>query len=158
MGFSEPALYRHFKDKKDILIAVVETVKNNMVSIVEEIDFGLKAQDFFLTLMCKILGYLKKVKGVTILIMSETSIHNEKDLREKMFSFYLSMLNRVSGFIESKKKVGEIRDDVNSKVAAQLFIGIVQSTVLKHFLSGRLYDIERDCKEMVKIFLKGVLV
>jgi len=100
----------------------------------------LNAQDFFLTLMCKILGYLKKVKGVTILIMSETSIHNEKDLREKMFSFYLSMLDRVSGFVDLKKGNGGIREDVNSKVAAQLFLGIIQSMVLKHFLSDRLYD------------------
>ncbi len=157
MGFSEPALYRHFKDKKDILIAVVETVKANMLSIVNKTDLTLNSEDLFLKLMCEITGYLKKVRGVTILIMSETSIQNDRDLREAMYSFYQSMLKKVSEFLETKKDLGEIREDVDTYVAAQVFLGIIQSMVLKHFLSGRESGIDENCEKIIKIFLKGVL-
>lgn len=158
MGFTEPALYRHFKDKQEIILAVIKTVEFNMLKLAEGLDISQKAEDIFFNLTCVITSYLKKVKGVTILIMSESSLENDQVVREEMYSFYLKMLKFVSNLLAEKKKTGEVKKSINEKIAAQVFLGILQSMVLKYFLSGKKVAIDENCNEIVKIFLRGVLV
>ncbi len=158
VGFSEPALYRHFKDKQEIILAVVKTIEINMLKLAENLDLSKKAKDIFFNLTCLITSYLKKVKGVTILIMSESSLENDDIVRDAMYSFYLKMLKYVSNILSKKKKEGEVKKEIDEKIAAQVFLGILQSMVLKYFLSGKEIEIDENCNEIVKIFLEGVLV
>ncbi len=158
VGFSEPALYRHFKDKQEIILAVIKSIESNMLNLAQGLDLSLKAEDIFFNLTCLITSYLKKVKGVTILIMSESSLENDEITRKAMYSFYLKMLDVVSNVLMEKKKVGEVKKDIDEKIAAQVYLGILQSMVLKYFLAGRTIEIDENCNEIVKIFLKGVLV
>ncbi|BBB32608.1 TetR family transcriptional regulator [Thermotomaculum hydrothermale] len=158
MGFSEPALYRHFNDKKEILVTLIHFIEKNMLRLTDQINSKKPAEELFNDLTCLITAYLKKVKGVTILIMSESSLENDEITREAMFSFYKKMLEKIANLLLLKKQSGEIRKDVNEWVAAQVYLGIIQSMVLKYFLSGKVFGIDKDCNEIVKIFLKGVLV
>ncbi len=158
VGFSEPALYRHFKDKQEIILAVVKTIEINMLKLAENLDLSKKAKEIFFNLTCLITSYLKKVKGVTILIMSESSLENDDIVRDAMYSFYLKMLKYVSNILSKKKKEGEVKKEIDEKIAAQVFLGILQSMVLKYFLSGKEIEIDENCNEIVKIFLEGVLV
>ncbi len=157
MNFSEPALYRHFTDKRDLLLAIVKYVRANMFKIVKGVDTSLNCEEYFGRLTCEITAYLKRVKGITILIMSEFAIENDEVLRDSMYSFYSRMIDFISCVVSDMKKRGEIRADVVPEVAAQVFIGIIQSMVLRHFLSGKTFDIDEKCKEIVNIFLKGVI-
>ncbi len=157
MGFSEPAVYRHFKDKREILFSIVKYVQSNMFKIVKTVDTSLSCEDYFTFLICEITSYLKSVKGITILIMSEFAVENDEVLRDSMYSFYSKMIDFISLVVSDMKKRGEIRADVVPEVAAQVFIGIIQSMVLKHFLSGKAFDIDEKCKEIVSIFIKGVV-
>ncbi len=158
VGFSEPALYRHFKDKQEIILAVIKTIETNMLNLVKRLDLSQKAEDIFFNLTCVITSYLKRVKGITILIMSQSSLENDEVVRQAMYSFYLKMLENVSNILNIKKKEGEVKRDIDEKIAAQVYLGILQSMVLKYFLAGRTIEIDENCNEIVKIFLEGVLV
>lgn len=158
VGFSEPALYRHFKDKQEIVLAVIKTIESNMLNLAKKIDLSKKTEEIFFSLTCLITSYLKKVKGVTILIMSESSLENDDIVKDAMYSFYLKMLKYVSNILSKKKKEGEVKKEIDEKIAAQVFLGILHSMVLKYFLAGRSIEIDENCNEIVKIFLEGVLV
>ena len=53
MGFSEPALYRHFKGKNAVILAILEKIKTDMEQMISDIDTSKPARSFFLDLMGK---------------------------------------------------------------------------------------------------------
>ncbi len=157
MNFSEPALYRHFKDKKQLLLSVIKTVGENMLSITENIDRSLNIDEFFFSLTEFLTDYLSKVKGITVLIMFETSVEKDEKIRETMFSLYGKMLSFVSGILREKKKNNEVKSEIDCDVAAQVYLGIIQSMVLKYHLSGGKYLIGENYEKIIEIYLRGVV-
>jgi AcrR family transcriptional regulator len=158
VGFSEPALYRHFKDKQDLILAVIEEIKSKMKEKVSTIDISLKPSDFFSQLLRTLATYLNKVEGITILIMSESSYKDDKLVKQSMFELYCDMVDFLKKYITMKKKAGEIKNSVNSKVAAQIFFGLIQSMVMKYHLSDKNIPIDTDSDEIINFYIKGVLL
>ncbi len=157
VGFSEPALYRHFNDKQDLILAVLEEIKIKMKEMVSTIDTSKKPEIFFKLLMSTLTKYLKKVEGITILIMSESSYKDDKLIKQSMFELYCDMVDFLKKYIESKKAIGEIHKNINSKVVAQIFFGLIQSMVMKFHLSNKNIPIDADSDEIIKFYIKGVL-
>ena len=157
MNFSEPALYRHFRDKKQIFLSVISTIGEKMLDITNEIDKNLDVETFFYSLTEYLTAYLCRVKGITVLIMFESSVEKDSDVREAMFSLYKKMLKFVSGVLSEKKAKGEVKPNLDSEIAAQVYLGIIQSMVLKYHLSGGKYKIGENFKKIIEIYLKGVV-
>ena len=68
------------------------------------------------------------------------------------------MVNFLKKYIESKKATGEINSSVNSKVASQIFFGLIQSMVMKYHLSNKNIPIDADSDEIINFYIKGVLL
>lgn len=158
MGFSEPALYRHFKNKQDMVIELIERIRGKYESVIGEIDRGKSPETYLLDLLCPLLTYLEEVKGITILFLSESTYNRDDRVRRALFSFYSSMVRNIADYLKDLRERGEIRVDVDLDVAAVMLVGTVQSLTIRYILSDGQMRMADKCKEILRIFLRGVLV
>jgi AcrR family transcriptional regulator len=156
-GFSEPALYRYFKSKQSLILAIIEEIKAKLTGIAGKTDVSLPPDVFFQSFLCSIMNYLQSVEGVTILIMTESSYQNDAEIRTSMYSFYREMVEFLSDYIETQIRYGHFQEELNAEAAASVFFGIIQSMVLRYHLSGKAVSIDSDCHSIISIYLKGVL-
>ena len=137
VGISEAALYRHFKNKDDILLETigkigsglrekVQTVMSSSIPCIEK----LKA-NFLLNL-----EHIEANIGIPRLVFSD-QIHIDNDaLRERILSNINNHLGRLSEMIKKCQKDGTVRGDVDPDSSALMLLGMIQTLAMKWSLTG----------------------
>ncbi len=157
VGFTEPALYRHFRNKQDLVVALIARIRERYEAVVAAADSKLAPDEYFRVLLCPLLSYLESVKGVTILFLSESGYGRDDVVRKALLSFYTGMLANVSDYLSGAREAGQVRADVDPEAAAIVLVGMIQSLTIRFLLSGGVSRISEKCNEILTIFLRGVL-
>lgn len=157
MGFTEPALYRHFRDKQALVVALIARIREGYEAVVSAADSRLGPKEYFKELLCPLLDYLEKVRGVTILFLSESTYSHDDVVRKALLSFYSGMIWHVADYLKEARDNGFIREDVDEESGAVILVGMIQSLTIRFLLSGGELKIKDKCEDVLKIFLKGVL-
>lgn len=65
IGVTEGALFRHFSSKKEIMLSILDDVKNELLFDQEKITFSsdLTAEEKLFKFLCKHIKYLVKIKA-----------------------------------------------------------------------------------------------
>lgn len=157
VGFSEAAMYRHFRNKRELVISLIRMIRAQFDLIFERTAADEKPDVFFQTLLGPMLGYLEKVHGVTFQFLSESTYNRDELIRGELNGFYGSLLDRVAAYLEGSLRRGEIRADVDCEAAAILFTGIIQSLTIRYLLSGQTADLRQKGDVVLDVYLRGVL-
>lgn len=137
MGFSEPALYRHFKNKTDILQSVLlyyrQMLKGGLEKILSEKTTGADKINGLIDFQFK---HFTKQPAIVMVIFSETSFQYE----DKLSKTVLNLLTQKKMVMENLIKLGQddksIRDDINSSQLADIIMGSLRFTILRWRLNN----------------------
>lgn len=134
VGISEANLYRHFKNKDAILLAVIDSIDNtltgNLKAVRNEDITSLKKMERILSLH---LSYINDNKGIPRVVFSSEILFT-KGIRKKLSSFVDRYLKMLAEILEEGTKDGSIRKGINSRAMAGLFIGMIQLNALRWLL------------------------
>ncbi|NOY24051.1 MAG: TetR/AcrR family transcriptional regulator [Acidobacteria bacterium] len=158
MGFSEPALYRHFLGKQDMVVALISRIRNRYEEMIPGVDSGLSPREYFRELLCPLLEYLEQVKGIPILFLSESTFNRDDVVRQALFALYTGMVKRISNYLEDAGKKGLVREDVDPEAGAVMLVGMIQSQTIRFLLSAGELKLTGKCDDILNIFLGGILV
>ena len=140
MSFSEPALYRHFKDKTEIIKALLVFHKD----IIEEI---LKFK----------FAHIEKNPALVMVIFSETSFQYNSVLSKVVRKILEQRTKKIITLIEIGQQEGSIRQDIDAVQLATIVLGCIRTTILSWKLAGFKTDLKSDGEkiwETLKILLK----
>ncbi|HHH55251.1 MAG TPA: TetR/AcrR family transcriptional regulator [Bacteroidetes bacterium] len=151
MGFSEPALYRHFKDKNEIIRSILLYFKGNMG---EGLKFILFEEKKGLEKILDIIGYqfkfFVKYPAVIMVIFSETSFQDDKSLSLTVKNIVDDKRNLVKEIILSGQKDGSIRNDIEVEQLTNIVMGSMRITVLNWRLHGFNFDLLKEGQKLQK--------
>jgi AcrR family transcriptional regulator len=161
VGVSEPVLYQHFKTKKDLYAAILESqCEHQFDHMAAQLQPLIDAEDdaaFFQEIGYGILGwYLDDSRFIRLLLHSALEGHELSDLfyERQVAPFY----QVLEGYLSKRMKHGAFRKQ-NPGVAARAFTGMFAHTGM----IGAVYRpglIGTDRKEIVdpvvSIFLQGI--
>ena len=161
VGVSEPILYEHFKTKRDLYAAIIETAARNG----EEVFEGLRKKyagseddtGFFKEFAALIFHW--HVEGsdfIRLLLFSNLENHELKDLFFQQKT--VQVIEIMATYIARRVEAGAMRD-VNPQIAARAFLGMVGNFALheKVFKCSLLTMSDDEAlNEMVRIFLGGL--
>ncbi len=156
MGFSEPAMYRHFKDKQDLMRGMIRRVRERFFQIVDQADFQAPPRQFLEQTLCGLMRYLEEVNGVTILFLSDSTYNRDESLREELLEWFRGMVERFTLFLEGAKARGETRPDLPVRGAALSIVGAIQCLTIRFVVGGGKLSITEPCKEVVDFLSLGV--
>ncbi len=145
IGFSEPALYRHFDGKTAILEAVLTYYKERLgeglrkiihadISGIEKIKGMIEFQ----------FNHFTKFPAVIMVIFAETSFQYDSVLSKVVSEIMDQKRTLVGKIIMSGQAEGGIRNDIGANQLTTMVMGSMRLTVLRWRLSGFEFDLVKE--------------
>ncbi|OGI18617.1 MAG: hypothetical protein A2287_04170 [Candidatus Melainabacteria bacterium RIFOXYA12_FULL_32_12] len=148
LGISEPAIYRHYKSKLDILLGILDYFQDST-------NLG------FNRIYESKLSNIKKLKAIFIercqefaerpelakVIFSEEIFQNDKRLSEKVTSIMKTHHVIIHKIIEEAQKNNEIRSDIPKEHIAPIIVGTLRLLVTRWRLNNFEFDITQQAKD-----------
>lgn len=158
-GLSEGAIFRHFKSKKDINIAIIDDVSNDMVENLKKIAHSdTKADQRLFQFLCSNINYLTDHNGITILLFTEASHADDHEMMERLNLIFNSQRELVGKIIKDGIDDGIWDKNINIDSVTQLYMGIPITYNIGLILSGRKSYNQDFCKEMINVFERILVV
>ncbi len=151
VGFSEPALYRHFKGKTEILVSVLEyfrkEMKGKLAPLMAKQKTGIdkvhKLVEFQFSLFTQ-------NPAIIMVIFAETSFQYDQVLSSTVNKLLNQKKQMMVNIVEGGKADGSIRNDVDSEQLMSIILGSMRFTVLQWRMSNLQFDLNEKGIELCK--------
>lgn len=158
IGLSEPALYRHFKSKNEILFSLLEYFKTEMENRIQSIQFKTSTSeaDKLKAIFNSQLQTFVNKPAIVSVIFAESIFHYEENLSNKVSEIMDMMQNYVKNNIKQGQENGQYSKLMGASTLTTILIGGIRMTVLKWKLSGHKSDLIKDGKTVLDGILKMI--
>lgn len=159
IGIVPSAVYRHFKNKEEILNAVLELLRKQLLSNVEKVE--LEASDAFSRLRFLLelhADLLKRNPVFPHIVFAHFSQSDHTKQLSSLNSTIRAYLEGIARIVEKGQHEGEIRSDIPARNAAIMFIGLILPVAMLHRLLGDKLDILKHLDVSWPVFMKGLTI
>jgi len=137
IGITDAAIYKHFSGKSEILIAMLDTVRENLLERMETVVRSERTADAKLQqMLITHLSYIEEEQGRPHVLFSEALYTAGPEMKNGMRSIMQGYRKLLQTVLQEGKEHGEIRTDLNEDAFATVFLGTVQATVTRWALTG----------------------
>ncbi len=145
IGISEPAIYRHFDSKIEILLTILDTFKKNkqfaLAKIaVDNIPAVKKLEDIYFHHF----HVFADNPALTAVIFSEEIFKNDHRLSDKVLSIMKENQQILCDILENGQSNNEIRNDISVDQLVLIIMGSLRLLVTQWRLTGFSFDLEKD--------------
>jgi len=157
IGISEPAIYRHFDSKTQILLTILDNFME-MASFMGEAmkmnndTAGNKIEFMF----SKIVDIFIETPSYISVIFSEELFKNEHVLKEKIISILTLNEQTIEYIIKTGQERGEVRTDIECKNLAIIVMGTLRFRIKQWDLNNYKGDIKASGEDLINS-LKSII-
>jgi AcrR family transcriptional regulator len=149
IGTSEPAIYRHFDSKIDILLAILDTFQQNkqlaLTRIaVDNIPAVKKLEEIYYHHFQVFAGN----PAITAVIFSEEIFKNDQRLSEKVLSIMKEKQQVMCDILENGQSNNEIRKDISVNQLALIIMGSLRLFVTQWRLTDFSFNLEKEGSDL----------
>jgi TetR/AcrR family transcriptional regulator, fatty acid metabolism regulator protein len=157
IGVTEPALYRHFDNKLEILKAVIKYFRIKMQPAIKNLDKSINSLNKIESFILEHLKIISQNPNFAKVIFSEANFQNEENLILKMNNMMKQSHIILETVVQSGQSRNEIRTDVTSLSIIRMIIGSMRLLVTQWSMSGMIFNLETEgkqlCADMKKLII-----
>jgi len=136
MGFSESALYRHFKNKEDIIVLLLDHLYNNIKERLEETQKNDNAPSEKLKAIFQSqFHYFSHHPHFIIAILSEGLFDETDKINRSILKIIAYKTNLISNIIEEGKQIQELNNEISTPEMVHIILGSFRLMMLKWKIS-----------------------
>lgn len=158
INLSEPALYRHFKGKNDILLGLLNYfimgMKNRISNIPVNPD-AMAGEELRIIFKSQLQTFTDKPAVVSV-IFAESIFHYDEGLSNKVSEIMDLMHQYVKANIEKGQKAGQYNKLMKASTLTTIILGGIRMTVLKWKMSGHKSNLIKDGTAVLNGVLKMI--
>ena len=150
IGISEPAIYRHFDSKTEILVTILNNfkematflgglMKDNNSSAAEKIEF----------MFSRIIAVFSETPSLISVIFSEEIFKNEDILKKKIVEIMDMNEEIIEQIIQKGQNNGDVRTDINYKNLALIVMGTLRFRVKRWDLKDYHGDLIKEGNDLI---------
>jgi Bacterial regulatory proteins, tetR family/MAATS-type transcriptional repressor, C-terminal region len=153
IGISEPAIYRHFESKTDILITILNSFKemSEMMSAMIVTHNGTAIEKIEI-LFSKMFEIFTKQPSIISVIFSEEIFKNEIVLKNKIIEIQNIQQMNIENIIEKGQVDCNVRDDIDKSSLALIFMGSLRLLVKRWDLNNHNFSIKSEGRKLINSF------
>lgn len=152
---SEPAIYRHFTDKMDILMNIITYLTISEKWILRKVrSSGPSTLDQIDSFFMEHFRQIAVERNSTAFRCSEALLQYDPKLSEKIISMLNLSRDALIEIIENGQKAGEIRTDIASKQLMMMMIGALRFLITSWQQSDFGFDLEAEGEKQAKAVRK----
>ena len=148
VGISEPAIYRHFLNKEDIILGILGRFNDFDQSLFEEVKKYKNPIDQIQSFIQYHFDFLEKNPGMTSIVFAE-EIFNQSDLlRDKLMSIIEKRKNLIKSILEEARRNKKVVS-VDSKELVTIILGFIRLVILEWRMSDFAFSLSQRGKKVV---------
>ncbi len=144
IGITEPALYRHFDNKSDILKGVIEYFRIKMQPAIKKLNRSVSSLNKIESFILEHLKIISKNPNFAKVIFSEANFQNEESLIIKMNKMMKQSHITLETVVQTGQSKNEIRTDISSLSIIRMIIGSLRLLVTQWSMSGMMFNLETE--------------
>jgi AcrR family transcriptional regulator len=154
MNFSESALYRHFKDKEEIITHLISYLSENINERFDNIiNQDLDAEEKFIQLFKSQFSYFKTNPHFIVIVLSEGLLDNSEAIKNTILKLMQTNSNSFKKVILQGQAAKQFNRTIDSEYLVHFIMGTFRLQMLKWKLANFSFDIEKQGIETMKNLL-----
>ena len=150
LGITEPAIYRHFENKIQILIALLDLLKKNTSTLFDaELNSNKPAIKKIERLFERHFEMFAEIPSLASVIFSEEIFRNEDQLIAKISEVIEHNNQKLLTILKEGQKKKEIRGDIEVSHLVIFIMGALRLFVKKWQFSGFSFDLEKEGAKLI---------
>jgi AcrR family transcriptional regulator len=151
LGITEPAIYRHFENKIQILMAVLDVLKNNTSEIFgSELKSNQTAVQKIEQLFKKHFKSFAQMPSMASVVFSEEIFRNEEKLIDKISEVIDYNNQTLMSILQEGQRNNEIRNDIEAGHLVIFIMGALRLFVKKWQFSGFAFNLEKEGTRLIE--------
>ena len=126
---SKTAIYRHFKNKRDILSLLIDNIEETLM---DAIDKAMISENPILNLKNVLLAHLtyaRERRETSFIVIMGVMQFSDPLIRRKISQLIQKYLQKIQKILSAAIRLGLVKYDINPRISAIAFLGLIQSTV-----------------------------
>lgn len=145
IGVTEAALYRHFRSKMDILLAILALFAHSGRETMRQVHAGsATAGDRLEMLFLHHLHYFTDHSSIAAVIFAEEIFQNDRRLADTVYAIMSENLASVVDLIAEAQRQDLFRRDISAQNLATLVMGALRLLVTRWRLSGFAFSLPHE--------------
>lgn len=155
IGISEPGIYRHFESKTEILITILDSIKEmaNMLSGIMETYEGTAVEKIGF-MFSKMFDLFSETPSLVSVIFSEEIFKNEVVLKTRIVEIVNMQTQTIEAIISQGQIEDNVRNDIDEKSLALLAMGTLRLIVKKWDLNNHNFNLKNEGTKMTEVLSK----
>ncbi|HHY27637.1 MAG TPA: TetR/AcrR family transcriptional regulator [Desulfitobacterium dehalogenans] len=136
-GVSEATIFKHFKSKHELVLAVLEHSSQYDNALSESaLKKDLTPKEKILHLIDSHMTYCENYPEITAIFLAYSGLLHDEELRDKVMDIISRRLKTIQSLIKSSIEIGELNPSVYSESLANIILGMIQQIILEWRMAG----------------------
>lgn len=157
MQLTQGAIFRHFATKDDIWVAVMQWIRDRLMKVLDKAAAdATDPLDAIERMFFAHITFISKHPAIPRLLFSELLHKKSSKLRHLIQEIISGYEAKIAGLLEAAKSQSLVPDDLDSRSAAVLYIGMIQGLVMQASIFGGKRSLQQEAVKTFPIYLNGV--
>ncbi|MFO7665254.1 MAG: TetR/AcrR family transcriptional regulator [Desulfobacterales bacterium] len=155
---SEAAIYRHFRNKKEILSFLASHITESLIHDIDSAEKSpLSYPDNIGGILRSHLSKIEQKRGVSFQVIAEIISFGDRKLNKQVYDGIQNYLQRFRELLNKGIMGGLIREDIDPEATALLLFGMIQGLVNTWALSNYSFDLTERYDTLWNVFRQMVI-
>jgi len=158
-GISESTIFKHYKSKNELILAVLEYFSQYDQAIIESLklrDYGpIEAITYFVEAY---VTYYENYPEITAITLSCEGLMCEPELNAVVYNIFIKRFNSVKSLITEAKHKKVLAKEVDPGSMADLIIGLERASVLRWRMDNYNFSLKDHTLSALKMLLDAFVL
>ncbi len=158
MGTTKGAIYRHFKSKRDILSLLIDDIEKTLMEAINNAMIDKDPLQNLKNILLAQLTLAKNRRKTSFVVIMGAIQFSDPLIRKKLLQLIQKYLRKIEKLLSDGVKLGLIKKNINPRMAAMIFMGLIQSTVTVWSYKNFNYIPEKIHADLWNTYMQGIAV
>ena len=157
VGIVPSAIYRHFKNKSQIVSAVLQLIQTRLNAHFQDVvKLDLEPVEKLHLLLNRHIELISKNNAIPRIIFSEEVLGGMPEKQQQLYGIIQDVIRNVSAIVIEGQGNGSIRKDLPPENIAVSFIGMIQPAAIIWNLSNGEFDLVRHSQKAWQLYSEAI--